>query len=853
MPNLPPIRLPQWSDWLLEEFFEDTSGEARSVTILPIDGGLFGRVLRRRRLDATDEAAKAAFVKSFPDRYVLLQWFSGREQPRGELFAFLILCCYAASDIADVANNDFRKRLQEIMGWDQSITDCAGLPDLWRKFGRYLESARRTRRLRPLILKKPAEYHRQIGHAVELSFPSRVDASKLRTRLNGAALDRSRPPTVIAWLQSVRASARFSRAFEYAFDEFRSAWMQGRRDMVDHRFWAGWLLVCKGESSGLLRRCPFEVVADGWGGYAIARAVDGLPAKLVDLVDTTECPSALKEDYRAKRPLFLREIDWGRWTWAGGGNAACRMAQAVLVPSQLRANGSRGNAAEKTVDGALGWSFSTAVEHTLAVAGHATSRSDELVDVWFSGSPLVEGARLARPSFPIQVLTTGPVSSLRVEGESADWVTVERAIPGTWSLAFREPTTGGIRLVLDTKTGSERVERDLSVTRAVVEPRFSSEPPRGLRRAEHPEEVRWAQFLLGSQPPDLMDNCDLPASAPSTNPVLLDVLEYLATRRGAIGMGALVELLDGVLDGTTVGTWDVIRCLVEGGALDPFKTDGWRGRAVLTVPPSVVLARTTAGWCMVSHGLLHETLRVRLENAARADGLAVGYSSTASPWSVPRLCIQGEVVEALLALAQAFELVTHGLGSALNTLLPLSRWSPDGDGRNHTRKLPLSSNISSLWAPAGVKVTRCEREQGDAQNLWLVQAPDEPSRYWTERNLALLDACRVAGIRAFDIRPPRLSLLVPGAYLPLPLARWLSLMAGENPGPVANGYDYPLAASALDLLRRLMGPLMAPVPERDQDQRSFSPFYLAGRPAIAIATSNGRRIGGVWRWARQRN
>lgn len=845
--------LRQWSDWLLEEFFADPTGDRRPVTILPIDSELFGRVLRRQGLDASDDASRAAFVRAFPGRSTLLQWFSGRKQPSGELFSFLVLCCYAASDVADVANNDFRGRLQEIMGWDQSITDCAGLPNLWERLGKHIEAVGRVRQLRPLILKRPAVYHRQIGHAVELSFPSREDASKLRNRLNGAVFDRSRPPAVVAWLQSVRTSARFSRAFEHAFEEFRSAWMQGRRDLTDHRFWAGWLVVCQGETSGSPRRCPFEVIADGWGGYIIARTADGLPSKLVDLIESDKCPSGLRDEYRARLPLFLRQVDWGRWTWAGSRQVASRLAEAVLVPSKSRAIGNGGSATEKPVDGAPGWFFSTAVEHTLAVAGRAANRSDELVDVWFSGSPLVEGARLARPSFPIRILTTGPISSLRVEGETADSVSVERGGPGVWSLTFHKPTTGQIKLIFDTRPASELIHRTLSVTRAAVDPKYTRESPKGLRRAEHPEEAIWGRFLLDSQNHGPMDNGDFLKLTASTSPVLLDVLEYLATRRGAIAMGTLVELLDEVLDGVAVGPWDVIRCLIEGGALDPLKTDGWRGRSVVTVPPSVVLARVGTGWQMVSQGLLHETLRVRLENAARAEGLAVGYRSTACPWSVPRLCIQGATFDALLALAKAFELPVHGLGSEPDSLCPLSKWLPDGDGRNHTKRLPLSPNISRWWAAADVEVTRCEREQGDAQSLWLVQAPGQPPRYWTERNLAILDACQAAGVRTFDMSPGRLRLVVPGAHLPLPLARWLGLMSGEAPGPMSDGYNYPLVPSSTDLLIRLMGMLVAPARESDQGRISRWPLNLAGRPAIAIAMPHGNRIDGIWHWVRQRN
>src|SRR5690606_31918200 len=107
--------------------------------------------------------------------------------------------------------------------------------------------------------------------------------------------------------------------------------------------------------------------------------------------------------------------------------------------------------------GAEGWSFTNAVDVLPGHAGRLPSGDDELVEVRIGGAPRIDGGRLARPSFPIGLSTTGPVEAVALEGELADLVQLERAGPRDWRLTPASPLAGDLTVVLE--AGGSEVRR----------------------------------------------------------------------------------------------------------------------------------------------------------------------------------------------------------------------------------------------------------------------------------------------------------------------------------------------------------------------------------------------------------
>jgi hypothetical protein len=215
------ITLSRWSALLIEEIFEDREGEGRPVTTIEAGSALLVRALARGAIHVEETAALQLFLKAFPPRWQMLRWFSGVDSPRDALAAFLILCCVAASEATGSEANDYRERIREMMDWDAIAMDCAALPDLWERLERALANAAPERRLRRLILPDP-RFRSQIGHAIELTFPSRQDGRRLKHDLDeGALSDPRHPVAVMRWVSG--RLGRFSPAFQ------RTSWSSGAR------------------------------------------------------------------------------------------------------------------------------------------------------------------------------------------------------------------------------------------------------------------------------------------------------------------------------------------------------------------------------------------------------------------------------------------------------------------------------------------------------------------------------------------------------------------------------------------------------------------------------------------------
>jgi hypothetical protein len=276
--SLSTMTMAAWKDGLWAELFDDSTGDGRPISIIHIDDALFSRAIDRQGLTLSNDAALRAFLGAFPDRLRVQRWLAGAENPGVALLPLLVLCCLAASEAADSDDNDYRGRMRDLMGWNDRIIDCSGLPRLWTVL-RDLTMKRAERKpTRTLILPDP-RFRTQIGHAIELTFPSRNDTRKLVQELAGETFDLVAPRAVIAWLAPIVARRRFSSTFENTFNSFRDAWLAAERALADHRFWSGWMLATQSLRDKLVSE-PFEIVSDEWG---VRHLIDPATDTVIDL------------------------------------------------------------------------------------------------------------------------------------------------------------------------------------------------------------------------------------------------------------------------------------------------------------------------------------------------------------------------------------------------------------------------------------------------------------------------------------------------------------------------------------------------------------------------------------------
>jgi hypothetical protein len=835
------LTLPQWSALLVEEIFHDREGEGRPVSTIDAGGALLARCLAHSDVHVSDDAALKTFLSAFPDRWQMQRWFSGVDNPGRALLAFLVLCCIAASEAAGSEANDYRERLRQMMGWDATVLNCAALPDLWRQLEGLLASIPPDRRLRKLILPDP-RHRTQIGHAIELTFPSQQDARRLRSDLDAAGvLDADHPVAVLRWL-APRVS-RYSATFAETFHDFRSAWLSGERGLKDHRFWAGWSMVLEPRRPRDIS-APFNIVSDEWGQHQLL-TLKGEALELRTLERATTTPSALKSLLSGGMPILLRELDWGVWAWCGPSQVAVREAKGALVREKSHSAMFIAQLGLVPVVGASGWGFTQAVDILPSAANRLTVGDDDLIDIHVSGVPRIEGGRLARPSFPIIVSTTGPVGAITLSGPLAPDLIVDRREAQAWTITPTKALDGEVTVNVESYTVGDGIVRRLVLRRAATAPDLEREVPSRFA-VDEDQAASWTPSRAGfSNSPVLALYQSTELKRPSQG--LLDLTEYLAARPGAAPLGGLLDLINSVDRSVAVDGWSTVRALFEAGTLEPLRVRGWRGSAIIPRAPRALLCRDSDGHRMLVDGLVSEALIGRTIGMAARQGLQPSVVEGLSEWAPSNVIVHGPNEHVLAALAADLALPVDWVAPDLSGLGSLMTFEPDGDGGGHSQRQHIQTPDVIPLEQAGVRLFLCRREADDARRIWLVQSSEGQERFWNHRHMALLDACRMGGLKPFTIDGTLLRVTQPGVFLPLAVARWIRMATGTSSGPTDTGYVYPLTPLVEGAIRAFLGPLLPksvlPAVDLGSPQR-------ARGPALATTAGSSTKTIEIWRWAR---
>ena len=838
------MSLAAWSDHLLAEIFGDASGDARPLTSILVDDELLRRALARMGVEADAPTALRLFIEAFPTRSDMVRWFGGASEPGDALVAFLTLCCYAAGEVADIDSNDYRGRLAEILGWSERVADCAALPRLWRRVEKLVAS---KKGVRPFKLPNPGVYRSQIGHAIELAFPSRLDGSKLHTSLSGRTFDTEDPRAVLNFVEPLVHDGRLSASFRTAFDAFKTAFHRGDRALVDEKFWVGWKLIAT-HWRPVDRVVGFDVVSDDWGGYRILgadeRPLDLCQAARLGIID----PGAARliED---GAPIYLELLGWGRWTWAGPGAAGARTARAALIRKKTYSPSRLSAFDLSNVSGAEGWAFTLSIDLLLRADQRAANCHDGLLDATICGTPRIDGGLLARPTLPVELRTTAPMGAVEVVGNEADRVRVDRVSPDIARLWFQVPITANLSVKINDRSGNSAVSRALRARGRVTAPTFTGCPDR-MMDDEPPNPVGWSSLTTTDPqyPVPLADT-----RVEEDNGVIADVIEFLAARTGPIPLGEFLETLGVATEATGSDPWEVVRALLEAGAIDPLRNRAWRGRAVLSRPPTAVLRETTEGWIMALAGLPHEVAISRF--VGRADGMGLQWErrSGFGEWALPTFLARSSGLEDLRQMASDLDLPTGFWNPSLTGLTPLSAATPNADGTNHSQRRCVAIRGGQALTAAQVELWLCQGENDDRAPVWMVTAPGRSARYWRLRHEAILDACAAANVPALTAENNHLHCAVPGAYLPLPAARWLRFLSCTSSGPTGLGHAYDGSSASLRQLGSFLGPLLA-MPRSVISRAPAQPAVIvrASRRHRSIASRAGADVTTtpIWRWAR---
>ncbi len=822
------IPLATWKNGLWLELFDDPTGDRRPVSIIHVDDGLFARAAHQQGATLSDVAAREAFLAAFPDRLNVQRWLAGSENPGEALLPLLVLCCLAASEAADSEDNDYRRRMRDLMGWDERIINCAGLPRLWLRLARLtIERDARTP-TRRLVLPDP-RYRTQIGHAIELTFPSRNDARRLAQELAGEVFDLDAPRAVLGWLVPLVDRGRFSPTFKDTFNDFRAAWMNAERALADHRFWSGWQLATQGFRATVAADY-FEIVTDEWGGRHLIEPASEAAMDLERALKARSFPLALETAATRDHVIPLVESEWGKLRWIG--NDRGQAPGALLI--RQRAFGSRVAALRcLPVSGADGWGLTFDVAGALGERGGMLDR-DRLLDVMPTGCIRVDGGVLARPALPFVVKTTGHVSAISLEGDAADQLTLAKIGTGVWRITPNQPLECEVRVIAEPRGGGAKLDRALRLRRSSLAPSFRNAVPDRLFDADPAPRHGWP-FV--AEPCDALP--DLAAdSALDAAPALLDLMEYLAIRTAPIPLGALVDVTRQVIGAEVINPWDVVQSLRDAGVVRILDVRGWRGRVILSRAPRGALIRVGGVWALVFEGCVNETWIARLGASAARHGASLERRSGVSRWSPPTFVARTPDVNSLREIARAIDTPVDHLNDGLEPLSSLLvgasiATAPAGASRRVIRLAGQHAPISFL-----------DPSRSNASPLWAVDAGGA-TRHWKFRDDAILDAYASIKARPFTTSDAR--VFARDARLPSHVARWMRLAGGVAAGPTGEDYAYAWnTAIARELMRVAPGFFGTATVDNDID---CSPISRRWR-VRAVGSALGPQVTSVWNAAR---
>lgn len=816
--------LRDWKNRLWPELFGDDRGDRGPVTILHIDDALFARAAGHSLGETT---GRQSFLTAFPDRLTVQRWLTGAADPGEALLPVLILCCLAASEANDSEENDFRRRMRDLMGWNDVIVNCEGLPRLWSRLEHQSRVRAEATGSRPLVLPNP-RHRTQIGHAVELTFPSRNDARRLHSLLERVNFDLTSPPEVLSWLEPHVAAGRFSSTFESTFASFRSAWLKAERALADHRFWSGWRVA----TADLVDReeAGFEIIADEWGTRYLVRPGTTDCLDLDRSTNARELPSSLIVAARQTHAIALVEGTWGRLRWAG--RHPVKAPSAFLI--RQRAFASRYTELHCVpVVGADGWGLTYAAG-AIGRDNDTPRDRDRLLDLRPIGCHRVDGAILARPAFPFFLEMTGAVAEVALEGELADRFALERIDRHHWKMTASAPLVGEVTVIVTPTDGDLTLRRRLRFTRSVLVPAFRAALPERLFERNTAPSAEW--------PCDL----DAPITAPSAElkveggnqSALSDLIEVLARRTAPLPMSDIHALARQAAGSSAPSPWDIIRALGDAGALRILETRGWRGRFVLSIAPRGAVVKGSRDYCLLFEGLLGESFIARLDAACAALALRRETLPGLAAWSPQTELIHSSAIEPLRELAVVLDVPIGFVRSTPSPLDAVRMGTPlaPGSARGAHYPVTLSGRHSPLF--------HVDADRPDLPPLWVVRDGAHET-VWRDREDAVLQAYERAGERPFTVSTGR--LVSHDARLPRHVARWIRLVTGRTSGPCADGYAYAWNGRVERAMPALVPLLLGDVGTTNDGGWRHSRRW----PAMAITTDAGFAIETTWRRARE--
>ncbi|MEW9678671.1 hypothetical protein [Pseudomonas sp. TE50-2] len=819
----PPKTFADWEERLVRHFLAiGPDGDASDIRSFEVTPNTLAQACGADSdEEATVEEAFRSFMAHMPNLShrlnIGMSKAATREWPN--FFIYLLMTLLIDSQLeGHEGDNEFRRKLRKWLGTEQGFQQLPGVNLMWEALVRWLDlRVNEGQHFRRLILPEIPKNWSHIGYTLRLTFPNKTDLRLMEDFLAKCPQAYDTPQLIVRKFPVVLLDDKASEALKLAFTEFRDAYDLGRRALADLRFWRllqrAYAHMGRSARHSVIVDMMFDV--DGSRGY-FSHTEQALEAELhpnlLMALNSVSAHASLNLGRAVQSGLlFFRQVGVGRWR---------AEARPCTAPQGLHVALTRRH--EKCVGDRLGrlvkegeWLLTSEsrsyhnVYETLRLTNLLPQSSDEpIVRPRLSSGVRMPYGWLGRPAFlPL------------IESDATDYV-----IRPVVASAGDCPIT---------------MEGGQLIASAPVEGAFVIEPVREFREKVAP----WRSHVQLFQ--DALPHSDLGSSAryrlerlydwSRVSPALVnfegqDALawetghsdgEHLLEALYASGVSGWEEAeLVALLARTNVSPWLLLRCLQDGGIIEPRLRSGWKGRAWTLAEPKLVRISRPGQDLIVVEGGICAQLAKEFQQAVIGLGGQCFRRLGVGPWSPPLI---GAKVAAMEDLAKK-------LGWPLVMLPPMPDAVPLAFAG--TERMTDLHEVASTWdwvhgrfkegsaREDTVTLTRRVHPGGRDHDLYCLTSR-KGTTTWLSRTAAIAAAHSMTRSPLFEQRGDGLLVSITrDCGLPDALAAGLRRRLLRTAGPIGDEYIYPVTPQTLKWLGSLLSGCL--VGQAQTNERSIS-------------------------------
>lgn len=636
----PPVTPDGWEIKLVDYFLRfSTDGDAQDIRWFEVTPSTLAAAFAENCVNA-DEIEKAfqSCMSNIPDLPQRLE--SGMMERSNDktpgYFTYLVMTLLISSQF-DVQgeSNDFRLKLQSWLRTGHIYQNLAGVNAMWEALVEWIE--RRIQKGEPyrrLCLPEIPPSWSHIGYTLRLTFPKKADLRLMNRVLTNHPQAVSSPRLLIDYFQAAIQQENASYALKQAFDEFKNAWLSGRRALADMPFWRlrqrAMALFSDIETHKAIidmrvdfddSRCYFSA-ADESDESVFASSLSEALASAV-AVNSENLGKAVQSGL-----LFFYQLGHGRWrAIAAPDTFSPRFHIALSCKYSMRISQYLNDTV--TEDDWL-LTIRPLSHHLARDIFRVLKASSDLLDEQITRLQFYDGIRvpggwLGLPAFLPSIKSDTQNYRVYASGENFAKINVRKT---DGRLMSSMPLNGEFIIEPELGIGEKTLpwrQRVRFLDRAVPHPALGESAKYKLERL-----TEWASSSLKT--PLFRAEASLIIE---DHDVRCEHLLEAIYANGASGWEEieLVALLKRVAD--NVNIWHLIRCLHDAGLIEPRLRQSWKGRVWTLVKPSLLQIRNGENSLVVVEGAVCSSLIGDFQKAVSALGGKCFRRGGVSVWSPP--------------------------------------------------------------------------------------------------------------------------------------------------------------------------------------------------------------------------